>query len=120
LGIWSISRDTTQGAFGQPDSYSQNVTHARGNFANVGIGQVPLNTLSMFPNPANDNVLLLLPQDAKVSIIDIGGREIQAFYFSLSGGNLPLLNVSSLQAGTYLITAKGKNYSSIGKLLVLH
>lgn len=120
LGIWSISTDTTLGTFGQPDSYSQNVTHTRGNFANVGVSKVSLNTLSMFPNPANDNVLLMLPQDAHVSIIDIGGREIQSFYFSLADGNLPLLNVASLQAGTYLIAAKGKNYSSIGKLLVVH
>jgi hypothetical protein len=120
FGIWNISTDTTEGTFGQPDNYSQSVTHTRGNFATTGIQQTHALSLTAFPNPASDNVMFLLPKDARVSLLDLSGRLVQTQSFVLTDGSMPIMDVSWLPAGTYLIEADGQGYSSFGKLIIAH
>ena len=120
IGIWTISTDTTLGSFGQPDSYSLNVSHTRGDFSTSGIKQTQNLNLTVFPNPANDKVLILLPADATVSLLDMSGRIVLSQEFSVENGNMPILETASLPSGTYLMKALGKNYSASGKVIVVH
>ena len=120
IGIWTISTDTTLGSFGQPDSYSLNVSHTRGDFSTSGIKQTQNLNLTVFPNPANDKVLILLPADATVSLLDMSGRIVLSQEFSVGNGNMPILETASLPSGTYLMKALGKNYSASGKVIVVH
>jgi hypothetical protein len=120
IGIWTISTDTTLGSFGQPDSYSLNVSHTRGDFSTSGIKQTQNLNLTVFPNPANDKALILLPADATVSLLDMSGRIVQTNRFTVTDGTMPIMDVSKLPAGTYFVKADGKNYSSTGKIVVIH
>lgn len=120
IGIWTISTDTTLGPFGEPVSYSLNVSHTRGDFSTSGIKQTQNLNLTVFPNPANDKALILLPADATVSLLDMSGRIVQANRFTVTDGTMPIMDVSKLPAGTYFVKADGKNYSSTGKIVVIH
>jgi len=120
IGIWTISTDTTLGSFGQPDSYSQNVSHTRGDFSTAGIKQSQNLNLSVFPNPANDKVLILLPGDATVSLLDLSGRLVLSQNFTVTAGSMPIVDVSALPASTYFLKAEGKGFSANGKLVVVH
>jgi hypothetical protein len=120
IGIWSISTDTTQGSFGQPDSYSLNVSHTRGDFSTSAIKQTQNLNLSVFPNPANDKVLILLPADASVSLFDLSGRLVLTKSFTVNDGSMPIMDVSVLPPSTYVMKAEGKGFSANGKLVVVH
>jgi hypothetical protein len=120
LGIWSISNDTTLGTFGQPDTYTQSVTHTQGNFANVSIEPLSSAQLSIFPNPASDQALFMLPKDAHVSLLDIGGRTVREQDYSIADGSMPLMNISDIPSGTYIVQATAKGYFAFGKLVVTH
>jgi len=120
IGIWTISTDTTQGSFGQPDSYSLNVSHTRGDFSTSGIKQTQNLNLSVFPNPANDKVLILLPTDASVSLFDLSGRLVLTKSFTVNDGSMPIMDVSVLPPSTYVMKAEGKGFSANGKLVVVH
>ena len=120
IGIWTISTDTTEGTFGQPDSYSQNVTHTRGDFSTASIKQSQNLNLSVFPNPANDKVLILLPGDATVSLLDLSGRLVLTQNFTVTAGSMPIVDVSALPSSTYILKAEGKSFSANGKLIVVH
>ena len=120
IGVWSISRDTTAGTFGQPDSYSLNVSHTRGEFVITGMHQPEIATLLAFPNPANEQLLILLPQNALVTLHDLSGRVVLSQEFSVENGNMPILETASLPSGTYLMKALGKNYTASGKVIVVH
>ncbi len=118
LGVWTISNDTTLGTFGQPDTYTQSVTHTQGNFANVGFESMSPALLSIFPNPASNQVLFMLPNDARVSLLDIGGRTVRVQDYSIADGSMPLMNVSDIPSGTYIVQATAKGYSAFGKLVI--
>ena len=120
LGVWTISNDTTLGTMGQPDTYTQSVTHTQGNFANVGIETMSPALLSIFPNPASEQVLFMLPNDARVALLDIGGRTVRVQDYSIADGALPLMNISDIPSGTYIVQASAKGYAAFGKLVVTH
>jgi hypothetical protein len=40
--------------------------------------------------------------------------------FTVLEGTMPVMDVSTLPAGTYFVKAYGKNYSSTGKIVVIH
>jgi hypothetical protein len=120
IGVWTISYDTTLSDGIGPDSYSLNVNHSQGNFTSSSVNQASTMSLSVFPNPASDRILILLPQEANVSILDISGRLIQSQYFDLAGAEMPVMDIAKLPSGTYLIRAEGRGYGGYGKLTVAH
>lgn len=78
--------------------------------------------LTVFPNPATDNVAfnLNLSQAANivVSVKDITGREVMRKDFGKvqAGNNTPLsLDISRLQAGMYFIELNGEDSKAVGR-----
>lgn len=70
---------------------------------NAGINDVQLSTLNfqIYPNPASDRITLgNLPDNAKVEIVDINGREVFATH---SAGNELTIDNAHLTPGIYLV-----------------
>ena len=70
---------------------------------NAGINDVQLSTLNfqIYPNPASDRITLgNLPDNAKVEIVDINGREVFA---TRSAGNELTIDNAHLISGIYLV-----------------
>lgn len=78
-----------------------------------------VNTLSLnavYPNPAKDNLTLIVssPTNGSIHLVisDLAGKVVQRGIFSvMDGGNNLDLNVNSLSAGTYFIKAFDSNGS---------
>ena len=121
--VWTISYDTssTSGAFGEPqDTYSVSTIHTYGD---INVGNSSLNKASffgVFPNPVNDKLILCLSENAHVSLFDLSGRIVHSQFFSLNGGAMPVMDVSLLPAGTYLVKAEGHDYVATSKIVVIH
>lgn len=119
MSAWTISYDTTQSELGG-ETIELNVQHTTGEFP-TGLEQINNATnLGIFPNPANNQVLIMLTEDAIVSVFDLGGRAVLTQDFSLSGNTMPILDVSALPSGTYITRATGKTLSSSAKLIIAH
>jgi len=119
LVAWSISYDTSQTNLGG-ETISLNTRHTTGEFpASTDQANNALN-LGVFPNPASEQVLFMLPNDARVALLDIGGRTVRAQDYSISDGALPLMNISDIPSGTYIVQASAKGYAAFGKLVVTH
>ncbi len=119
LAAWTISYDTSQTDLGG-ETISLNTRHTTGEFPAATEQANNAVNLGVFPNPASNQVLIMLTEDAIVSVFDLGGRAMLSQEFSLIGGSMPILNVSALPAGTYIAQAKGKTFSSSAKLIIVH
>ena len=118
VAVWSISNDTSTTSLQTGSQLSVNhITQDNP----TGVNEI-LNpsALATFPNPANDRVLFLLPQDARISLLDLSGRIVHMQEFSIQGGAMPVMEVTKLPAGTYLVKAEGKEYSATGKVIIVH
>jgi len=119
ITVWSITYDTTQSAL-TGSTTALNVNHTTGsNLTQLQAIQAPT-FLSTYPNPASNTILFMLPQDAQVSVFDLSGRVVATQAFSLNGGAMPIMDVSSLPSGTYLVKAEGEDYAASAKIVVLH
>lgn len=71
----------------------------------VGIlTEINPNKISVFPNPASTEIMLLTPsaiQITQISIFDINGKQVKFFNASENP-----INISDLSAGTYLLNAE--------------
>ncbi len=87
--------------------------------ANLGVKQQNLNTITIFPNPANYSVFIHSDQRniASIQIIDIQGKHIKSFSDISS---YPIeVSVEDLDQGTYLIKMSSHNgQNTVNKLLV--
>lgn len=63
-------------------------------------------TLSLYPNPARDQVSLVLANDAQVSICDVTGRKVSEM--NAAAGNVQL-SVSELENGVYFVNIRYAN-----------
>ncbi len=119
LVAWTISYDTSQTDLGG-ETISLNVRHTTGEFPAATEQDKHSLNLGIFPNPASNQVLIMLPEAANVTVFDLGGRAVLTQDFSLSGNTMPILDVSALPSGTYITRAKGKTLSSSAKLIIAH
>jgi hypothetical protein len=119
FAAWTISYDTSVTDL-TGESISLNVRHTTGTFPAVTEQAGSQLNLGIFPNPASDQVLFMLPHDARVSLLDIGGRTVRVQDYSISDGSLPLMKISDISSGTYLVRATAKGYSAFGKLIITH
>ena len=119
LAAWTISYDTSQTDLGG-ETISLNTRHTTGEFPAATEQANNAFNLGVFPNPASNQVLIMLTEDAIVSVFDLGGRAVLAQDFSLSGNKMPILDVSTLPSGTYITRATGKTLSSSAKLIIAH
>jgi hypothetical protein len=62
------------------------------------------NEVALYPNPANDllNIKFKNPVTGIITVVDIAGRTV--LRCEITQENAPVLNVSALRSGTYLIT----------------
>ena len=87
--------------------------------ASVGIDEVTLNTVTLYPNPASDNVTIDFNstiQQAAIRVMDVTGKEV----LTAVNKNVETvtLNIASLSAGIYQIvidTEQGKVIKRISK-----
>jgi hypothetical protein len=119
LVAWTISYDTSQTDLGG-ETISLNVRHTTGEFPAATEQDKHSLNLGIFPNPASNQVLIMLPEAANVTVFDLGGRAVLTQDFSLSGNTMPILDVSALPSGTYITRATGKTLSSSAKLIIAH
>ena len=66
----------------------------------VGIGENTADRVTVYPNPAKENIQFILDQKAVVSVIDLTGRTIISEQFNAGLSNI---NVSNLANGLYVI-----------------
>ncbi len=100
-------------ADGEVEDYRVNLT------ASVGIDEVTLNTVTLYPNPASDNVTIDFNstiQQAAIRVMDVTGKEV----LTAVNKNVETvtLNIASLSAGIYQIvidTEQGKVIKRISK-----
>ena len=65
----------------------------------AGITTIQQNNMSLFPNPAEDNLNIILSESSSIYVSDINGKPIMTSESKLTHH----LNVSNLKAGIYLI-----------------
>lgn len=91
------------------------------NPAGVDEYEFETNTLTLFPNPAEDIVYLYLDapvmKNTTVDITDLTGKTV-ATYTIQAGDQKIQLNVALLAQGTYLVHLRGKIYSNTERLLI--
>ena len=77
------------------------------------------NDIMLYPNPASTTVTVLLKgvdRNAKVSIVDMNGRQINQW--SVENGESVTVDVSNLSQGAYFVRVVGDRVNAIRKLIV--
>jgi uncharacterized repeat protein (TIGR01451 family) len=83
----------------------------------VSVGEELADKIHLFPNPANENVLLELPQgNWQVSFCDITGKTLMDNSNLTEGRHL--MNLSKLSGGLYLIHISSESGRVVKKLMV--
>lgn len=86
----------------------------------TGISEATLNHVELYPNPANEACYLKLPStNYQVSVFNILG-ETQQVRMNNIGGNMLILDVSSLSSGMYFIQVANGNQTTTKSLVVKH
>ena len=72
----------------------------------TAVNENEITTVSLYPNPANEQVSFVLDNDAQVSIFDVTGRMVSEM--NAAAGNVQL-NVSELESGVYFVNFRYAN-----------
>lgn len=75
----------------------------------VGVNENEVTMVSLYPNPANEQVSFVLDSDAQVSVFDMTGRKVSMV--NVAAGNAQL-NVSELESGVYFVNFRYANGST--------
>ncbi len=75
----------------------------------VGVSENEATMVSLYPNPANEQVSFVLDSDAQVSVFDMTGRKVSMV--NVAAGNAQL-NVSELESGVYFVNFRYANGST--------
>ena len=75
----------------------------------VGVNENEETMVSLYPNPANEQVSFVLDSDAQVSVFDMTGRKVSMV--NVAAGNAQL-NVSELESGVYFVNFRYANGST--------
>ena len=78
---------------------------------------------SVFPNPANEQLRLRLPERAtgavRVTVLDLGGRPRRTMTIGSQGEPLPLVDVRDLPPGAYVLQVEGAGHFDALPFLVV-
>lgn len=77
--------------------------------AMVSVNENNVQSVSLYPNPANEQVSFVLDNDAQVSVFDMTGRMVSEM--NAAAGNAQL-NVSELESGVYFVNFRYVNGST--------
>ena len=85
----------------------------------VGISENSANTISVFPNPADDRVTVSLAgaQNAAVELLDITGRVAKAVT-SAQQAAVITFGVNDMAPGEYVVRVRHANGSSMHRLVI--
>ena len=75
----------------------------------VGVNENEATMVSLYPNPASEQVSFVLDSDAQVSVFDMTGRKVSMV--NVAAGNAQL-NVSELESGVYFVNFRYANGST--------
>ena len=75
----------------------------------VSVNENNVQSVSLYPNPANEQVSFVLDNDAQVSVFDMTGRKVSEM--NAAAGNAQL-NVSELESGVYFVNFRYANGST--------
>ena len=84
-----------------------------------GIEDVEGAAISLYPNPASSTVTLSgIEGAAKVTVVDMNGREVYTQSLSHSATQSLTIDVSQLTQGAYFVRITGERVNAIRKLIV--
>jgi uncharacterized protein YjdB len=98
--------------------------HTINPFSITGVNDIvsPVNSFSVYPNPAAESVKILWAEQwsgiAKVSIVNAIGINVFSATYSISNSLPAQINISSLSAGIYFIQVQSSGLTQIQKLIV--
>ena len=81
----------------------------------VGIGEVPSQVLSLFPNPATDRVTVEAPRMQRIEVIDIAGRPLIS---RKASGDRMEIALGHLPSGLYWVRVQMADTVEIKKLII--
>ena len=88
-------------------------------FGALGIGQVVASTISVYPNPATDKVMISvngnISSDAKVQVFDTRGTKLITRAIQTESTTLP---VDRLEEGMYILRITNNGVTQIEKLII--
>ena len=99
-----VYKSTTEGAASWEIDYVKVVSYGAESVAEQNAPAV-----SLYPNPANEQVSFTLESDARVSVFDMTGRMVSEMNFA--AGDVQL-NVSELENGVYFVNVRYANGST--------
>lgn len=82
---------------------------------NLGIDKEQLSSLSIYPNPASDNVTISnIPAESTVRLLDMTGKVL----FSTTANSTVSMDLTDVKAGVYMLSVESKKGSKTQKLIV--
>lgn len=113
----SVNSNSTFTVYEYAWQTSANTPIAAGDKGSLGIESAMVsNNLSIYPNPATNNVTLNFSEQVEiVKIYSVDGREVKSF---VPNSLNETLNVSSFQSGVYFVVSFNGQEKSIQKLIV--
>ena len=82
--------------------------------SSVGISDVKTSEINIFPNPAKDFIIVKANQISKIQIMDISGKVLYSRKTEL---NRVKVDVSSLEAGIYIVLVKNQDSTYTQKII---
>ena len=70
--------------------------------------------MSIYPNPAIDNLIIEAPQKSTIEILDI---QVQLIKSLITRGNKTSIDVSALPSGVYIVEVKTENGIAVKKFV---
>lgn len=104
LGAYDVSVD----GITLPNGFTVDVA------SSIGNDQLA-STVSVYPNPASNYVMVNVPESSQISLVDMNGRQI---YTKSNSGQKESLDVSALESGIYFIQILHEGNSATKRLLV--
>lgn len=93
---------------------------------NVAGVNAPVNTYKLVPNPANNDLSILIDakeavKNARLMVTDLSGRVVFSSVVAVNAGlNAYAVNTSAVAAGTYIVTLTNGAWKATEKLIVQH
>lgn len=84
----------------------------------VGVEKVEPHKIKVYPNPANDIIIIEAKDVKSIEFIDLQGKTILSK--AINGENIDPINVSQLQEGIYIVKVIGYNNVSTQKVIIKH
>jgi hypothetical protein len=82
----------------------------------LGVDEIDLSNLKIYPNPVDGNYVTIkspIGGDKQIELFDINGRRVLSS--TISGD---MLDVSSINAGFYMIKVTVNDYQKVSKLII--